>query len=197
MDILLDPNIAYVLLVFGVILAVLAVLTPGTGLLEVGAIFAFLLAGWAVYNLTINYWALAILLVGVIPFMIAVRRSGQLIYLVISILALILGSVYLFRGEGLRPAVNPILAVIVSGITGAVLWVTTTKTLDALGAQPVDDLGKVVGAIGEARTDIHDEGTVYVSGEIWSARSAEHISAGDEVRVVRREGFVLEVEPLE
>ena len=32
--------------------------TPGTGLLEVGAFFALALAGYAVYNLNINFWAI-------------------------------------------------------------------------------------------------------------------------------------------
>ena len=110
MNIFLDPNVAYVLLVFGFMLAILAVLTPGTGILEVAGLFALGLAGWAIYILDVNLWALVILILGVFPFLIAVRRSGQLIYLAVAIGALVVGSLFLFRGEGLRPAVNPFLA---------------------------------------------------------------------------------------
>ena len=38
--VLLNPNIAYLFLVSGVLLTFLALVTPGTGFLEVGAFFA-------------------------------------------------------------------------------------------------------------------------------------------------------------
>ena len=37
MQFMLDPNVAYLILLAGVVLGLLAVVTPGTGLLEVGA----------------------------------------------------------------------------------------------------------------------------------------------------------------
>ena len=67
MNLLLDPNVAYVILVVGFVLGVLALFTPGTGILEIGALFAIFLAGYAVYSLPINLWALILLVVGVIP----------------------------------------------------------------------------------------------------------------------------------
>ncbi len=54
MNFLLDPNVAYLILVVGVILGMLALFTPGTGILEIGALFAIFLAGYAVYSLPIN-----------------------------------------------------------------------------------------------------------------------------------------------
>ena len=74
MDFLLDPNIAYLFLLGGVVLAFLAIVTPGTGMLEVGAIFCFLLAGYAVYNLPMNWWALLILFMSIVPFLYAVQN---------------------------------------------------------------------------------------------------------------------------
>ena len=52
-----------------------------------------------------------------------------------------------------------------------------------------------MGKIGEARTAIHQEGSVLIDSELWSARSQESIPAGEHVRVVKRDGFTLEVEP--
>ena len=37
MEFLLDPNVAYLLLVVGTVLAIMALFAPGTGVLEVGA----------------------------------------------------------------------------------------------------------------------------------------------------------------
>src|SRR4030065_2623333 len=104
-ELLLNPNVAYLLLVSGFMLAILALLSPGTGLLEVGSLFVLVLAGWGIYNSEINLWALGLLLLGVFPFLLAVRKSGQMWLLAISVLALVVGSAFLFRGEGLQPVV--------------------------------------------------------------------------------------------
>jgi len=196
MDLLLNPNIAYLILVVGFLLIVLAILSPGTGLLEVGALFAIILAAYCVYNLPINLWALLVLVFGVVPFLIAVRQSRRLLFLAISILALVLGSAFLFRSEvWWRPAVHPLVALLVSVITAAFFWVAVSKTLEAERQRPSHDLEGLIGAIGEAKTQIHQEGSVQVAGELWSAFSNQPIPTGTTIRVVQREGLILEVEP--
>ena len=194
-DILLNPNVAYLLLVAGFTFATLSLLAPGTGLLEIGALFALLLAGWGIYNLPVNFWALGVLLLGVFPFLLAVRRSGRLTFLGISILALVVGSAFLFRGEGWRPAVDPVLALLVSVLVTGFFWVVVQKTLEAERARPTHDLDALVGSLGEAKTEVHMEGTVQVAGELWTARSEEPIPDGARIRVIGREGLILDVKP--
>jgi membrane-bound serine protease (ClpP class) len=197
MELLFDPNVAYLLLAGGFMLAILALLSPGTGLLEIGALITLTLAVISVSQMPINLWALLILLIGVFPFFLAVRRSGRLLYLGISIVALVIGSAFLFRSSvWYLPAVNPILALVVSAVSASFLWVATTKILEAEGIKPTHDLGALIGAVGEARTDIQAQGSVQVAGELWSAFSAQRIPTGTPVRVIGREGFMLEVEPL-
>ena len=55
-------------------------------------------------------------------------------------------------------------------------------------------LSVLIGAVGEAKSDVHHEGSVQVNKELWTARSEELIEAGSQIRVVGREGFVLVVE---
>jgi membrane-bound ClpP family serine protease len=196
MEILLNPNVAYLVLVSGFLLAILALLSPGTGLLEVGAFFVLFLAGYTVYNLPINWWALVILLLGVFPFLVAVRRSGRMLYLAISLLALVVGSAFLFRSSSGAPAVNPFLALITSTLTVGFLWLIANKVLQAMALRPSQDLDRLIGAVGETRTAVGDEGTVYVGGENWSAHSLVPIPPNTRVRVLRRQGLILEVEPV-
>ncbi len=197
-NLLLNPNIAYCFLVGGFSLALMAILTPGTGLLEIGAFFSLLLAGYGVYNLPINYWALVVLLLGVFPFIWAVRKSGQMIYLGISILALVAGSAYLFSGDvWWQPAVHPVLALLVSLLVGGFFWIVARKTLEADSAPPSHDLSALNGALGEAKSEIHYEGSAQVLGELWAARSENPIPDGSAIRVVGREGFILEVEKVD
>lgn len=194
MNFLLDPNVAYVMLVVGFVLAVLALFAPGTGLIEVGALFAIVLAGYGIYSQPVNWWALAVLILGVFPFLLALRKSKQYIFLALSIAALIIGSVFLFRTPEGKPAVNPFLAIFTSLLAAGFMWFVVRKGLAALGLGPLNNREALEGKIGEARTNIHTEGTVYAGGEEWTARSTEPIALGSKVRIVGRDGLVLLVE---
>jgi membrane-bound ClpP family serine protease len=195
MEILINPNIAYILLVSGTMLLIMAIFTPGTGIIELGALFLLLLAGWEIYNLPFNPWALVIWIIGVIPFIIAVRQSKKLIFLAIAIASMIVGSIFLFQGTTRwSPAVNPFLAIVVSLLSGLYLWFATIKVLEADKRKPVHDPAKLIGMLGEAKSDIENEGSAQVNGELWSARSVKSIPIGARVRVLDREGFTLVVE---
>jgi membrane-bound serine protease (ClpP class) len=199
MEFLLDPNVAYLLLVGGVLLGLLAIISPGTGLLEVGAGFCLLLAAYAIYNIDlIRWWALLILAASFAPLYFAWRNILRLPMLGLSILLVIAGSVFLFPGEdNALIGVNPILAGVVSLLIGGLIWLAFTKVVDAHRTRRAHDLGVLIGQVGEARTEIHSEGSVQVAGELWSARSDKPIAAGRSVRIVRREGFTLIVESFE
>ena len=173
----------------------MALLAPGTTILEILAFFTLLLAGYGIYNLSVNAWALVVLLLGVVLFVIAVRKFRHPVFLVLSIVLIILGSVYIFPGETWwQPGVNPFLATVVSLLVGGYVWVIATKAWEVAITPPVHDINALVGLTGEAKTDIHKEGSVQVAGELWSAQSKEPISQGSMVRVIGREGFILQVE---
>jgi len=196
MDFLLNPNIAYLFLLGGVFLAMLALATPGTGLLEVGAFFCIALAGYAIYNLSFNGWALAVLALSIIPFVYAMRKPKRELYLGLSILLLVVGSIFIFPGGGIGPVVNPFLAVVASALVAGFLWIAVGKSIQASQKRPSQDLESLVGKSGEAKTAIADEGSVQVAGELWSARSEKPIPSGSPIRVLRREGFILIVEQI-
>ena len=197
MDFLLEPNIAYLILLGGILLSLMAIVTPGTGLFEVGAFFCLALAGYAVYNLSFNWWAIVLLVLSVVPFIYSIQKPKRELYLGLSITLLVLGSVFLFAVDGWKPAVNPFVALVTSGLISTFLWIVVRKTVQVASARPTHDLELLMGLTGEARSNIYEEGSVYVAGEMWSARSNEHIPAGSYIRVVRREGFILVVEKID
>ncbi len=194
MDFLLEPNVAYLLLLSGVLLGLMSLATPGTGLFEIGAFFCLALSGYAVYNLSFNWWALVILVLSIVPFVYAIQKPKRELYLGLSISLLVIGSVFMFAVDGWKPAVNPFVALVTSGLFSAFLWIAVRKSTQAAGTRPAHDLEVLVGSIGEARSKVHEEGSVYVAGEMWSAKSDKPIPAGSSIRVVRREGFTLVVE---
>ncbi len=195
MDTLVNPNIAYLASVLALLAILAAIVAPGTGLIEIAALLLIGASAYFVYNLGMNLWALIILLLSVVPFVLAIRSKNSLPYLVASIIMIIGGSLFLFTGTGLKPLVDPLLVIGVSALASTFVWFAAKKSIQAQNAKKFHNLDELVGKIGEARTAIHQEGSVLIDSELWSARSQESIPAGEHVRVVKREGFTLEVEP--
>jgi membrane-bound serine protease (ClpP class) len=194
MDFLSNPNIAYLLLVITTFLVLAAIAVPGTGIPEIAALFGLVLSGYAVYHLSFNWWALALLLLSLVPFFFAVRGPRREIWLALSILGLTVGSVFFFPAQQGLISVNPVLAVVTSAIYAAFLWLSVRKILQIAQTKPVQDISALIGQRGETKTPVQAEGSVQVVGELWSARSEKPIPAGTVVHVVGREGFVLIVE---
>lgn len=196
MEILVNPNIAYIIWMISVLLVILAVLSPGTGLLEASALAGLLLTGYISYQVPLNLWALIPFVLAAIAFYYVVWKRRARKYLTGAIVLFLGGSAWLYWGNNLQPAVHPLVLLLISVLEGGLLWLITLKTLEAARARPVQDLESIVGARGDARTNVHSEGSVYVGGELWSARSQVMISKGSRVRVIGREGFILDVEEI-
>jgi membrane-bound serine protease (ClpP class) len=200
MDILLNPNIAYLFLAGGLFFTITAVLSPGTGLLEIAAFVALIFAAWGVVNLPFNWWALIILLLGFILFYFAIFKTNSLRYLAAAIVALVIGSAFLFHDAGgWVPSVNPFLAFFISAFLAIYFWITARKTIEAEKKEPAQDLNSLLGKTGKVKESIpeNDHGTVQIAGELWSAISDSSIPAGAVIRVVGREGFTLKVEKVQ
>ena len=198
LEYILDPNVAYSLLVAAIFFALIAIATPGTGLPELVAIFTAVLAGYAVYRLSVNLWALGLLVASLVPFFFAVRGPRRELWLGLSILGMIVGSLFFFPVAA--PArtgiisVDPLLAVVVSVFFASFAWFSVRKVLQISEVPPANDLSALIGQRGQTRTQVRDDGSVQVASELWSARSPRLIPSGRPVRVIGREGFVLIVE---
>jgi membrane-bound serine protease (ClpP class) len=192
------PSIFYLCLVVGLWVTAMALVSPGTGALE--ALALLLLGGAAVGMLTwpVNSLAFIPLVLGAAAFVVGlVRRRQAGLWLLAAGVLLSLGSIFLFEDADGGPAVAPFLAVIMSALTVLFFWVGVRRGLEAQRAVPVVAASTVVGQIGETRSPVHNEGTVYVGSELWSARSAEPIAEGRRVRVLRLDGLTVEVEPVD
>jgi membrane-bound serine protease (ClpP class) len=200
---LIEQNVAYLLLMSSAIMGVLALYAPGTGLIELGAIFTLVLAGYGLYNLPVNSWAFIFLLVGIAPFLLPLfwkkplSRTQDIAIVLGSFVALVVGSIFLVRNENGAGMINPFVIILASAFTAGIFWLISHKGLEAMRRRPAHDLNHFGGMTGTATTDIFEVGSVYAAGEQWSARSKIKIPAGSQVRILKRDGFTLEVEILE
>ncbi len=188
MTLLLNPDIAFVVLGFALLITIFALLAPGSGVLEVLALIFLIGVGYAVSNLPVNLWALFVLLAGIVTVIIAFRKTKKWYFMAGPIALLIVGMVFLFWG------VNPLLAGFGAVGIAAFIWVIGHNISATFHQQPYSDLDRMVGKIGTANTDILKEGSVRVDGEGWSAVSDTLIPAGSSVRILQRNGLVLKVE---
>jgi len=196
MEVFINPNIAYLLIVAAFLILLVAIIVPGTGVPELGFVVCLIAAGYLAYQLDINLWAVAILTLSVLPFWIALRSKimWRIPLLVVTISLLIGGSVFLFTDATGWPLVNPILAVIVSVVGGGLIWFIAERSAAVMKQNIISNVDALIGKAGEARTSIHNEGTVQVDGELWSARSEKPITTKSSVRIIRRDGLILTVE---
>jgi len=192
------PNLFYLCLVIGLWVTALGLVSPGTGVLE--ALALLLLGGAAVGMLTwpVNSLAFIPLILGASAFVLSlVRRQQSGLWLPASAILISLGSIFLFETASGGPAVQPVLAVVMSAFTVLFFWVGVRRGLEAQRAAPSFAAETVIGQIGETRSPVHREGEVYVGGEMWSARAEQPIAEGQRVRVLGLDGLVVEVEPVE
>lgn len=189
----MDANIAYLLLMLGLVLTIFAIAPPYTGVVETLAVVVLLAAGYFVLQLGITLWALALLIVSMVPFIISLFKRIHWVWLILGLVGTMVGSAYLFPTTGPLPAVNPLLAIICPLLLAGFAWLASRLVLKAAAQEPIQNPDKVIGESGVAKTPIHDSGTVQVGGELWSARSKAEIPAGGHVKVTGRNGLTLDV----
>ena len=104
-----------------------------------------------------------------------------------------IGSIMLFDSP--LPFLSLSLKVILPAvfITALFFSLTIYLVVKAYKRKPVTGAEGLVGLTGEAKTDIHDKGQVFIHGERWSAWSDEPIKAGDKVTVIEVKDLHLKV----
>lgn len=186
-----DPNTAFVLAVIG-LLAIYwemnapGMIIPGT----IGAVM--LLAG--VYSLASHSptWYGTLLMVGSIIFLLLeAQLHAHGILGGAGAIALAAGAIYLFNGP---QQITPWIAISASLGFGVITVFLTSLAIRAKSNKLLMGRETLVGEIGTARTDLHPNGTVFVRGEYWQARSTQPISTGEKICVTRVEDLLLDVE---
>ncbi len=196
MEVLLNPNAGYFLIISAMMLLLLTINGPKSTLPKIVMALCFAGAGVEFVYLKGNAWAFLVIALSPLPFSIAIRRPRvPLAFLMLTVLMLTLGSFFLFADQNGRPMVNYGFAGLVSALCGSFLWITSDRMRNVRGVRLSDDPDSMVGLMREVRTDIesHAVGSVLVDGELWQARSKTPIRAGSTVRVLRQDGFVLTV----
>jgi membrane-bound serine protease (ClpP class) len=192
-----NPEIAYLLLLFGTFGIIFELYNPGIGLAGILGGVCLLLGFYALSVLPTNWAGVLLVVLSVIFFLVDLQVAGLGIWTVGGVVALVAGGLLLFSGAPDELALSP-WAIVTAVVLTLVFFVSVmTAALRVRLRRPITGEDALVGTVGEAKTDIAPEGTVLTKGALWRARTMETgIAAGSMVEVKATEGLVLLVEPL-
>jgi len=180
-----NPNLAYILLMLGLLGLYFEFAHPGAILPGVLGGISLLLAIFSFQILPINYVALLLILLAIGLFILEVKVQSFGILGAGGIIAMVIGSVMLIDSP--IPELQPSLKIIIPLAVGLSLIFLFLLFLVVRAHSRKATTGKegLVGEIGTAQTDLSPEGKVFVHGEIWNAEAAEPIAKGSKVRVTQ------------
>jgi membrane-bound serine protease (ClpP class) len=195
LNVIVDPNVAVLLLMAGALLLYVEFNQPG--LIAPGVVggACVLLALIAMQVLPFS-WLGLLLLVGGLALMGAEAYVGSYgVLFAAGIACLLVGGTLVFD----RPELSDLdvdfwsvllPAALALGAFGAIIVFAIGRTL----ARPqTAGVGELLGMVGRATTPLGPEGTVFVRGEYWRARATESVAADERVVILGVTGLELTV----
>jgi len=189
---LLEPNIAYLLFTLGFLGLIFEFTHPGFGFPGIAGVICLVLALYAFSILPVNYAGLALIILGLIFFIVEALTPTFGVFTLSGLVSFILGSILLFREPQIFQVSLKVIAPLGLAIAVWGLFILG-KVLQARLKKPQTGKEALIGEVGQALTDIYNIGKVFIHGEVWQAKSKEKIEKGEEVEVVGTKGLVLEV----
>ena len=180
-----NPNLAYILLMLGLLGLYFEFSHPGAILPGVLGGISLLLAIFSFQILPLNYVALILILLAIGLFILEVKVQSYGILGIGGVIAMVLGSIMLIDSP--IPELQPSLTVIIPLAVGLSLIFFFLLVLVVRAHSRKAATGKegLIGEVGLAQTDLSPEGKVFVHGEIWNAEADGPIAKGSKVKVVR------------
>jgi len=198
LDILADPNIAYILMSIGGLAIIIELLHFGLIVPGIIGVVCLVLAFFSFGSLPVNWAGLALIGVALALFIMALMVPGFGAPEIGALVCFVLGSLFLFTGAGPSLPEVRVSRWLITGLgaaAGAVgAYVFYTIAWSQRGTS-VSNTASLVGQRGMVKSRLAPTGTVQVASELWSAVSegSEAIEEDEEVEVVYTEGVILRV----
>jgi membrane-bound serine protease (ClpP class) len=189
-----DPNVAYILMMVGMLGIFFELSNPGAILPGIIGGISLILAFFAFQSLPLNWAGLLLLLFGLVLLIAEIKVVSHGILTIGGVVAMVLGSLMLYDepGAGLRISWHVIIPA-VAGTAGIVVFALSFG-VRALYGPPASGPDAMVGAAAVVKTPLAPAGQVLVDGELWRAVSEDGpVPAGETVRVTAVDGLTLKV----
>jgi len=188
LNLLSDPNIAYILLIIGIYGIMFELYNPGAIFPGIVGVICLIIAFYSLHTLPVNYAGIALIIFAVILFLLEIKVVSHGVLTIGGVISLILGSVMLIDPESTLEVVKISWQVILVSVI-----LTTAFFIFAIGfgikaqtRKPATGMEGIIGEVGETLTSLDPEGQIMVHGELWTAESLEgRISKGTKVTVTQ------------
>ena len=180
-----NPNLAYILLMLGLLGLYFEFSNPGAILPGVLGSISLLLAIFSFQILPINYVGLILIILSVGLFILEVKIQSYGILTIGGITAMVIGSMMLINSP--IPELRPSLKFIIPVALGLSLIFIFLISLAVKAYRRKVTTGQegLIGETGQAQTDLTPRGKVFIHGEIWNAESDEEILKGSKIKVTK------------
>ena len=189
-----NPNLAYFLLIIGLVGLYIEFTHPGVIIPGVLGGISLLIAFLAFQILPVNYIGLLLILLSVGFFIAEIKVQGFGILGIGGIFSFVLGSIMLINSPipELRPAFLTIATT--TAAFGFILLFLAYKIFKVSSRKAETGKEGMIGKSGKAKTTINiSSGKVFILGEIWKAISDEEIGEGEIVEIISVNDLILKV----
>jgi membrane-bound serine protease (ClpP class) len=196
LSVLINPNVAFLLLVLGVQFLFIELSAPGGWVAGFLGAVCLALAAYALSVLPLNWLGLVLMVASFALFYIDLQTPGVEAVTVVAIGTLIAGALILFNVPGRSPfgRISVPLVVATALVIGAFFAFIVAKGLRAQKLRPVTGTDALIGRRGKVQTTLDPAGTVQVAGELWSATADDGpVQSGEPIEVTAIEGVRLRV----
>jgi membrane-bound serine protease (ClpP class) len=195
LQLLADPNLAFLFLSLGTLAIIYELANPGIGFGGIAGAIFLILGFFALSVLPINLVGVLLLVLAAALFVAELFVPGVGVFAAGGTVALVLGGLFLFDGSvRIDPAVLVPVALVVGGgsvLAGRLAW-------RARRAPSISGREGLLGRQVTVRTADGATGQVLLDGAWWTARSrGAPLTSGQTVRVVDLDGLELIVDPEE
>ena len=197
LNVLSDPNIAYILMLMGMFGILFELYNPGAILPGIVGVISLILAFYTMHTLPINYAGLALIIFAIVLFILEIKIVTHGLLAIGGVISLLLGSMMLIRASSSLEFVKLSRSVIITStaVTSLFFLFVLGLGLKAQRRKPVTGMEGMIGLTGESLGTLSPLGKVRVHGELWNAESiAENIDQGKKIRVTGIKNLKLYVE---
>lgn len=188
-----DPNIAYILLLLGILGIIFEFSSPGIGFPGIVGLICIFLAFYGLSALPVNIAGVALIFLAVGFFILEAHSHSFGLLGLGGVVSLAFGSLFLIKPFSYLSISSRVSSLTVSFIFAALLFIIVRLAYKATRRKVTTGKEGLIGEEGEARTDLTPKGTIYVHGEYWTARASDGstIKKGEKVRVEKVSGRIL------
>ena len=193
LDIISNPNVAYVLMMIGVVGLYFEMSNPGLVFPGVIGAVSMVLAFYAMQTLPIDYAGLLLVLLGALFFIAEIGVMSYGLLSIAGVVSIFLGSTILIDSDDPAMQISQSILYPTLGLTivfsiGIIVFATQTRNLKMQGGAE-----GMLGETGIVKENLNPHGRVLVHGELWEAECEGEIMEGEHVIVESVEGLKVRV----